>query len=159
MTPAITLLKRYKISHEVIEFGHEPNASSYGLEAAEKLGVDPARVFKTLICTLNTGQHVVAVLPVSHQLSLKKLAQSAAAKKAAMANLSLIPGITGYLPGGVSPLAQKKSLSTYLDTSATQCDRIYVSGGKRGLDICLAPQDLITLSRARLAALIDDAPQ
>ncbi|WP_137167301.1 Cys-tRNA(Pro) deacylase [Salinimonas lutimaris] len=158
MTPAITLLTRHKISHEVIEFGHDPNATSYGLEAAEKLGVDPACVFKTLICTLSTGQHVVAVLPVSYQLSLKKLAQSAGAKKAAMAHLSQIPGITGYLPGGVSPLAQKKSLSTYVDTSITRFAHIYVSGGKRGLDIGLSPQVLISLTRARQAVLIDDAP-
>ena len=158
MTPAITLLTRHKISHKVIEFGHDPNATSYGLEAAEKLGVDPACVFKTLICTLNTRQHVVAVLPVTHQLSLKKLAHSAGAKKAAMAGLSLIPGITGYLPGGVSPLAQKKSLPTFVDTSATCFDHIFVSGGKRGLDIRLSPQDLIRLTRASQKALIDDAP-
>ena len=158
MTPAITLLTQHKISHEVIEFGHDPNVTSYGLEAAEKLGVDPACVFKTLICTLNTGQHVVAVLPVSHQLSLKKLAQSAAAKKAALAGQSQIPGITGYLPGGVSPLAQKKPLSTYVDTTATRFDHIYVSGGKRGLDIRLSPWDLISLTRAKQTALIDDSP-
>lgn len=108
MTPAITLLTRHKISHKVIEFGHDPNATSYGLEAAEKLAVDPACVFKTLICTLNTRQHVVAVLPVSHQLSLKKLAQSAGTKKAAMAGLSLIPGITGYLPAVSAPWHRKK---------------------------------------------------
>ena len=152
MTPAINAAKKAKISIVVREYAHDPACASYGLEAAEKLGVDPERVFKTLIADLG-DELVVAVIPVETMLGLKHLAKAAGAKKAAMADKSLVERTTGYVLGGVSPLGQKKRLRTFIDVSAQSHPAIMVSGGRRGLDIELAPEDLARMTGARFAPL------
>ena len=155
MTPAIDLLKKQKISHQIHEYSHNPSAASYGLEAAEKLGVAPQAMFKTLIAELNTGELVAALVPVDTTLNLKSLAKAAGAKKAAMAEASKVERTTGYVLGGVSPLGQKKRLRTFIHDSAQGLDLLYVSAGKRGLEIALAPQDLARTINANFAALAD----
>jgi Cys-tRNA(Pro)/Cys-tRNA(Cys) deacylase len=137
------------------EYSHDPAAASYGLEAAEKLGVAAEQVFKTLVAEVDGKNLVVAVLPVSHQLSLKKLARAASAKKAVMADPARVERTTGYVLGGVSPLGQKKRLATYIDASAEVLQQVYVSAGKRGLEISLTPQDLQRLTQAAFADLTD----
>lgn len=134
------------------EYAHDPACASYGLEAAEKLGVDPERVFKTLVADLG-GELVVAVIPVEAMLGLKHLAKAAGAKKAAMADKSLVERTTGYVLGGVSPLGQKKRLRTFVDASATAHATILVSGGRRGLDIEIAPADLARMTGGGFARL------
>lgn len=109
MTPAILVARQAKTPHSVHEYAHDPASDSYGLEAAEKLGVAAAQVFKTLVVALNTGELVVAVVPVSHQLNLKRLAKALGAKKAGMAEPRLVELATGYVLGGVSPLGQKSA--------------------------------------------------
>ncbi len=152
MTPAINAAKKAKISIVVREYDHDPACASYGLEAAEKLGVDPRRVFKTLVADLG-GELVVAVIPVEGMLGLKHLAKAAGAKKAAMADKSLVERTTGYVLGGVSPLGQKKRLRTFIDASAGDHSTILVSGGRRGLDIEIAPQDLARMTGGHFARL------
>ncbi len=153
MTPAIKLLDRNKIEHSVHAYEHNSNTESYGLEAVEALGVDAARVFKTLICELADGEYVVAVVPVSGQLDLKALAKSLSAKKATMADKAKAQTITGYVLGGVSPLGQKKRLRTVIDASAFEHTTVFVSAGKRGLDVELCPNDLTSLCRAQSASI------
>ena len=152
MTPAINTAKKAKIPFTVHEYDHDPDCASYGLEAAEKLGVDPARVFKTLVADLG-GELVVAVIPVEAMLGLKSLARAAGAKKAAMADKGLVERATGYVLGGVSPLGQKKRLRTFIDASAQTLPTIHVSAGRRGLEIELAPGDLARLTGGRFAEL------
>lgn len=154
MTPAITLAKQRKIAHQVHAYAHDPASESYGLEAAEKLGVAPERVFKTLVVSLDTGKLAVGVVPVSSMLNLKQMARAAGARKAVMADKTLVERSSGYVLGGVSPLAQKKALPTFVDESALQFPTIHVSAGRRGLEIELAPQDLCMLTRGQFAALI-----
>ncbi|WP_319777876.1 Cys-tRNA(Pro) deacylase [Maridesulfovibrio sp.] len=152
MTPAINIAKKKKIKFKVHEYEHDPSAEAYGKEAAEKLGVDPERVFKTLVA--GSGRDLfVAVVPVMKMLDLKLLAKVVKVKKIAMADVQLVERTTGYVVGGVSPLGQKKLLPTVIDASAEDFETIYVSGGKRGLDIELAPQDLAGLLRASFAAI------
>jgi len=152
MTPAINAAKKAKISFTVHEYEHDPACASYGLEAAEKLQLDPARVFKTLVADLG-GELVVAVIPVESMLGLKNLAKAAGSKKAAMADKALVERTTGYVLGGVSPLGQKKRLRTFIDSSAREQTTIHVSAGRRGLEIELAPQDLAQMTRAEFADL------
>ena len=153
MTPAIEIARKHKIHHQVHEYAHDPAHQSYGQEASEKLGIDQSRVFKTLVARLDGRQLVVAVVPVSSQLSMKQLAKSAAAKKAAMADKAEVERVTGYVLGGVSPLGQKKRLPTYIDSSAQQFSSIYISAGRRGLEIELNPQDLQKLLAAEFTTL------
>lgn len=153
MTPAIKLAEKRRIHHRTHSYQHDPGSESYGLEAAEKLGLDPARVFKTLVVSLDSGQLAVMVLPVSSMLSLKAAAKAAAAKKATMAEAKAVERSSGYVLGGVSPLAQKKRLPTCIDSSAEQFDTIYVSAGRRGLEIELSPQDLAALTNGKFADL------
>ncbi|MAD47220.1 MAG: Cys-tRNA(Pro) deacylase [Oceanospirillaceae bacterium] len=150
MTPAINAAKKAKIAYDVLEYEHNPEAASYGGEAAQALGLNPDQVFKTLLVSLSGHKSTlaVAVLPVSHQLSLKAIAKAVGAKKAEMADPHLAEKTTGYVVGGISPLGQKKALPTVIDASATGLDKIHVSAGRRGLEIALAPQDLATLTRA-----------
>jgi Cys-tRNA(Pro)/Cys-tRNA(Cys) deacylase len=125
---------------------------SYGLEAAEVLGLDPATVFKTLVADVD-GKLTVAIVPVQHQLDLKALAQAVKGKKAVMADVKQAERTTGYVAGGISPLGQKKPLPTVLDESALDHPAIHVSGGRRGLEIELTPADLIRLTNAVAAAI------
>lgn len=142
MTPGINVAKKNKIKHTVNEYEHDSSSESYGLEAAEKMGVDETRVFKTLVVKLNDDELAVGVIPVSSMLSMKRIAKVAGAKKATMADPTEVERSTGYVLGGVSPLGQKKRLKTIVDSSAKNFDTIFVSAGRRGLEIELAPDDL-----------------
>ncbi|WJG09422.1 Cys-tRNA(Pro) deacylase [Aliiglaciecola sp. LCG003] len=142
MTPAINLAIKQKIAHTVHEYSHDSASESYGLEAAEKLGVAPQRVFKTLVVSLNNNELVVGIIPVASKLSMKLIAKACDAKKAEMADPASVERSTGYVLGGVSPLGQKKRLKTVIDESAQQFASIYVSAGRRGLEIELSPADL-----------------
>lgn len=153
MTPATDLARKAGIQHRIHHYEHDPAAASYGLEAAEKLGVPAQQVFKTLVARLESGTFAVAILPVTARLSLKALAKAAGARKAAMAQADDVQRVTGYVLGGVSPLGQKKNLLTVLDDSACAHSSVYVSAGRRGLEIELEPADLVTLTGARLARL------
>ncbi len=155
MTPAINLAKKKKITHTVHQYDHDPRAESYGLEAAEVLGQDPDTVFKTLLFSLNGEPKnlAVAIIPVAQKLNLKLAAKAAKGKKAEMANPEVAQKTTGYVVGGISPLGQKKALPTFLHSSALQHSTICVSAGKRGLEIELAPQDLIQLTRGECVEL------
>lgn len=155
MTPAINLAKQHKIVYQLHQYQHDPNAASYGLEAADKLGCNASQVYKTLIAELDKNQLVVAVLPVNKQLNLKLLAKAAGAKKAEMAKPDAAQRATGYLLGGVSPLGQKKRLKSYICQTAQQHQTLFVSAGKRGLEIELQPQDLQQLTQAKFARLTD----
>ncbi len=153
MTPAIDLLASTGTPHQLHTYKHHPSADSYGLEACEQLGLRSDQVFKTLIVELNNGELVVSVLPVAFQLNLKSVARSLGAKKADMADKQKAQRITGYLLGGVSPLAQKKALRTLIDESAQLFDSVFISAGRRGLEIELAPDDLLALTSAEYAEL------
>lgn len=153
MTPAINVAKKAGIVHQVHAYEHDPSAVSWGTEAAERLGLPAERVFKTLVVSLDGSALAVAVLPVSGQLNLKQLAKAAGAKKATMANKSEVARITGYVLGGVSPLDQKKPLPTFLDATATDFATVFVSAGRRGLEIELSAQDLQKLTHATCADL------
>ncbi|MEP6892977.1 MAG: Cys-tRNA(Pro) deacylase [Gaiellaceae bacterium] len=149
-TPALALLERESIAHSVHEYEHDPQASSYGLEAAEKLGMEAARVFKTLIADVD-GTLTVAVVPVEAHLDLRSLG-----KRASMADPKLAERTTGYVAGGISPLGQRRSLPTLVDESALAFDTIFVSGGRRGLEIELAPADLVALTAAETRAIASE---
>ena len=146
-TPATTALTRDGIPFGVHPYEHDPAAPSYGLEAAEALGVPPAQVFKTLLVEGERGL-AVAVVPVDRILDLKAIATALGAKKVSMATPAAAERATGYVVGGISPLGQKRRLPTVMDTSASSFDTIYVSGGRRGLDISLAPEDLAAATTA-----------
>lgn len=158
MTPAIVYAKKSAIEFQVHSYPASAamEGSGWGLEAAQKLGVDAQKVFKTLVVELDSGDYATAVVPVSHKLNLKSCARSLGAKKAQMAPADVVQRITGYVLGGVSPLGQKKRLAMRLDESAQQHPRIMVSAGKRGLEIELAPQDLLTLCKGRYAVLTQE---
>ncbi|KTT13643.1 hypothetical protein NS383_00990 [Pseudomonas oryzihabitans] len=145
MTPAIDLLKKTKVPHEVLSYHHDPKAASYGLEAAEKLGLAPETVFKTLLAASEKQELLVAIVPVAGTLDLKALAQAAGVKKLEMAKPDQAQRSTGYLVGGISPLGQKKRLRTFIDASAAELPTIHVSAGRRGLEVALAPADLARL--------------
>ena len=153
MTPAIDLLKKAKAEHKVLSYQHDPKAPSYGLEAAEKLNLDPARVFKTLLATTEKGELLVAVVSVAGTLDLKALAQAAGAKKVEMADPMAAQRATGYLVGGISPLGQKKRLRTFIDESARQHPTIHVSAGRRGLEVELAAEVLAQHTQGSFAAI------
>ena len=149
-TPATVALARAGIEYRLHEYAHDPRAESYGLEAAEALGLDPARVFKTLMATVD-GRLAVAVVPVSGQLDLKALARALGASRAAMAEVAAAERATGYVAGGISPFGQKRAHPTALDESAELFDTVFVSGGRRGLDVEIAPADLAEVTGAILA--------
>lgn len=155
MTPAVLAARRAGVSHQLHEYAHDPAHPSYGLEAAEKMGVAAERVFKTLVVGLDSAELVVGIVPVSTTLNMKAIAKAAGAKKAAMADATLVQRSSGYVLGGVSPLGQKKPLRTFLDSSAIQFSSIFVSAGRRGLEIELSPADLLLLTNGVTAAIMD----
>ena len=152
MTPAINAAKQAGIAYRIHEYEHDPGAASYGLEAAEKLGIPAERVFKTLVAEVD-GRLAVAIVPVATSLNLKALAAALGAKRAEMAEMAQAERSTGYVAGGISPLGQKKRLPTVLDGSATSCETIYVSAGRRGLEIELRPEDLLAITDGLLVQL------
>ncbi len=148
MTPAINKLKKKKITFSVHSYGHDPKCMAYGEEAAEKLKISPDRIFKTLIVSLENKSPAVALVPVSGQLDLKRMSTVCGSKRAAMADKNEVVRSTGYLLGGVSPIAQKKQLKTIIDKSALHFDSVYVSAGRRGLQIEISPEILGELTHA-----------
>ena len=153
MTPGINAVKKSKISYRIHEYSHDDSSESYGLEAAEKMGVAEEKVFKTLVVSLDNKELVVAVVPVSSRLSMKLIAKACGGKKAAMAIKSDVERSTGYVLGGVSPLGQKRRLETIIDSSAKNHATIYVSAGRRGLEIELSPEDLTKLTGGTTAEI------
>ncbi|TBU76967.1 Cys-tRNA(Pro) deacylase [Pseudomonas daroniae] len=153
MTPALDLLKKVRAEHRIHSYEHDPKAVSYGLEAAEKLDLDPAQVFKTLLASSEKGELLVAVVPVVGTLDLKALAQAAGVKKVDMAAVDVAQRATGYLVGGISPLGQKKRLRTFIDSSALDFPRIHVSAGRRGLEVELSAEILAQHTQAQFAVI------
>lgn len=146
-TPATVALTRAKIAYAVRSYEHDPAAESFGLEAAQALGVEPARVFKTLL--VDTGTELaVGVVPVDRTLDLKAMASALGAKKVVMADPAAAERSSGYVVGGISPVGQKRALRTVVDASASEHGTVLVSGGRRGLDIELSPADLVTVTQA-----------
>jgi Cys-tRNA(Pro)/Cys-tRNA(Cys) deacylase len=148
MTPAVDAAKKAGIQFKIHEYLHDSAASSYGEEAANLLKISPHQAFKTLVIADNDNKLAVAIVPVSHQLDLKSVAKVLRAKKVTMANPAEAEKATGYILGGISPLGQKKRLPIVIDKSANDFESIYVSAGRRGLEIELAPLDLIKLCSA-----------
>jgi Cys-tRNA(Pro)/Cys-tRNA(Cys) deacylase len=146
-TPATVALARAGIEFRMHEYAHDPRAESYGLEAAEALGLDPARVFKTLMATVD-GRLATAVVPVSGQLDLKALARALGASRAAMADVVVAERATGYVAGGISPVGQRRPHPTVLDSTALDHPSVFVSAGRRGLDLEIAPADLVRITEA-----------
>ena len=149
MTPCIKLLKKTKTAYTLHQYEHESSYNSFGEEAAQKLGVLHKRVFKTLVVLSDKNEFVVGIVPVSSQLSMKSMAKAVGAKKVAMAGAHDVEKITGYVLGGVSPLGQKKRLKTIIDESAKEFETIFVSAGKRGLEVELCANDLHGLLNAK----------
>ncbi len=151
-TPATVALTAAGIAHTAHTYDHDPRATSYGLEAADALGLDPARVHKTLMASVD-GTLTVAIVPVAGQLDLKALARAVGGSKAVMADPADAQRATGYLVGGISPIGQRRPHPTVLDERALQWPTIFVSGGKRGLDLELAPADLVRVTEAVTAPI------
>ena len=151
-TPATVALTRAGVGFTLHEYTHDPRAESFGLEAADALGLDPVRVFKTLMATVD-GRLAVAVVPVSGQLDLKALARALGGSKAAMADRSAAERATGYVAGGISPVGQKRLHPTVLDASALDHPTVFVSAGRRGLDLEIAPADLVRVTEAIVAVV------
>jgi Cys-tRNA(Pro)/Cys-tRNA(Cys) deacylase len=154
MTPAINQLKQKKIDFKTHQYQHDTSAQSFGIEAVEKLSLNAEQVFKTLVVCTDTNQLAVAIVPVLFKLNLKTIAKILKVKKAKMADANRVETTTGYVLGGVSPLGQKKSLTTIIDKSAENFTHIFVSGGRRGLEIELSPKDLAKMCRATFADIV-----
>ena len=151
-TPATVALTKAGLIFSTHAYEHDPSAKSYGLEAAEALGLAPAQVFKTLLVEVD-GKLAVGVVPVDRQLDLKAVAAALKGKKATMADPAAAERTTGYVLGGISPIGQKRALPTVIDSTATDHETVYVSGGRRGLDLGLAPADLISITSADTAPI------
>ncbi|TCM39080.1 Cys-tRNA(Pro) deacylase [Kribbella sp. VKM Ac-2568] len=151
-TPATVALTKAGLTFSTHAYEHDPAAKSYGLEAAEALGLAPAQVFKTLLVEVD-GKLAVGVVPVDRQLDLKAVAAALKGKKATMADPAAAERTTGYVVGGISPIGQKRPLPTVIDSTATDHETVYVSAGRRGLDLGLAPADLITITSATTAPI------
>ena len=154
MTPAIEMLKKNKCDFKIHKYDPDPACTNFGDEAVVKLGLDASQVYKTLLVELTPKQLVVCVLPVKNQLSLKDVASAFDVKKAVMANKDEAQKVTGYLLGGISPLGQKKLLKTVLDESVNKFETIFISGGKRGLDIEVKPKDLQKLLNSLIYGIV-----
>lgn len=155
-TPAVRALTTAGVEFTEHPYEHDPAAQSYGLEAAEAIGVPPERVYKTLLAQTDLPANhglLVGIVPVTGQLDLKALAAAVGAKKATMAEPALAERTTGYVVGGISPLGQKRALPTVVDESALAHGTVFVSGGRRGLDLEVAPSDLVALTSATVAAI------
>ena len=151
-TPAIAALQKAKIAHSLHPYAHADGNQHYGDEAVAALELDPAQVFKTLVANVD-GTLVVGVVPVGEQLDLKALAAAVGGKKATMAAVADAERSSGYVAGGISPLGQRKQLRTVVDDSAGTFERIYISAGRRGLQVSLSPDDLVRATRAVVAAI------
>lgn len=151
-TPALVALAKAGVAHTAQEFEHDGSDRNYGKLAAAALGVDEARVFKTLLVVAD-GRPAVGIVPVAGQLSLKGVAAALGAKKAEMCDPAVAQRLTGYVVGGISPFGQKKRLPTVLDASASGFATIFVSGGRRGLDVEVAPSDLVRVLDATVAPI------
>jgi Cys-tRNA(Pro)/Cys-tRNA(Cys) deacylase len=158
MTPGINAVIEKNIEHWIHEYSHDESSEAYGLEAVEKMGVAAEKVFKTLVVSLDgkplgSKALAVAVIPVASKLSMKLMAKACGVKKAVMADKADVERSTGYVLGGVSPFGQKRQLETIIDSSAQNCTTVYVSAGRRGLEIELSPDDLVKLTEGTIAAL------
>ena len=142
MTPAINCLKKAKINYQIHQYEHDANSKAYGEEAAEKLNIPFDQILKTLVISVDNKNLSVALVPVSKQLDLKAFIKVIGSKRAKMANKKEIERVTGYILGGVSPIGQKKKLITIIDSSALKFNTIYVSAGRRGMQIEISPKDL-----------------
>lgn len=151
-TPAIVACENAGVSFAVHDYHHDPSERSFGREAATELGLDPDRVFKTLVASLD-GSLVVAIVPVSGSLDLKALASALGGKKAELADPKLAERKTGYVVGGISPIGQKTALPTCIDETAQLFDTVFVSAGARGRDLELSPADLLRLTTGRFAPI------
>ncbi|GAA1735584.1 Cys-tRNA(Pro) deacylase [Luedemannella helvata] len=151
-TPATALLTKQKVKHTLHPYEVDPQTPNYGFEVAAALGQDPARVFKTLVAEVD-GALTVAVVPVTGEVDLKALAAAAGGKRATLADRALAERTTGYVRGGISPLGQRKALPTVIDQSAEKFDTVFVSAGRRGLQVELSPTDLVRLTRAVTAPI------
>jgi len=154
MTPAIVFLKKQKVSFDIHQYQHDTDAASFGIEAADKLGVEQQQVFKTIVLETEQKKLVVAIVPVDNQVNLKKLAKACKVKKVMMADKTKVQASTGYILGGVSPLGQKKRLPTFINESALAHDKIYISAGRRGLEVSLSSNDLSQLLQAQFTDLV-----
>jgi Cys-tRNA(Pro)/Cys-tRNA(Cys) deacylase len=151
-TPATVALARAGVRFTEHAYRHDPAAASFGLEAAQALGLPAEQVFKTLVTSVD-GRLVVGIVPVTGQLDLKAVASAVRGKRASMADPAEAQRATGYVVGGISPVGQRRPLPTVLDDSALAFDTVYVSGGRRGLDVGLAPADLVRVTGAVVAAI------
>ena len=151
-TPATALLAKLDVAHSVHTYDHDPRHGAYGLEASDALGVAPERVFTTLVAE-DDGAQTVGVVPVAGHLDLKALAAAAGGKKAVMADVAAAERATGYVAGGISPLGQRKRLPVVIDSSALGFATVFCSGGRRGLEIELAPADLVRATGAKVSAI------
>ncbi len=156
-TPATTLLDRQGVGYTVHSYDHDPRNPSYGTEAGEALGVPAERLFKTLVAEVD-GRLTVAVVPVAGQLDLKALAAAAGGKRAAMAEVAAAERATGYVAGGISPLGHRKRLPVLVDASALDLTTVFCSAGRRGLQIELAPGDLVRAANAVMARIAQPQP-
>src|SRR4051794_40712693 len=152
VTPAVMALRAAGVDFTVREYAHDERSESFGLEAADALGLDPDRVYKTLVARADDNL-VVAVVPVSGRLDLKALARTVGAAKAAMAEVREAERATGYVAGGISPFGQKRAHPTVVDETVELWPTVYVSGGRRGLDVEIAPADLIDVTGAIVAEI------
>ena len=148
MTPAISCLKKAKIKYQIHQYEHDANPNAYGEEAAEKLNIPYDQIFKTLVISVDNKNLFVALVPVSKQLDLKAFVKVIGAKKAKMADKKDVERTTGYILGGVSPIGQKKQLTTIIDSSALKFKTVYVSAGRRGLQIEISSKNLGSQTKA-----------
>jgi Cys-tRNA(Pro)/Cys-tRNA(Cys) deacylase len=155
VTPAVRAVERAGVAHRVLAYAPDPGAPAFGRDAARALGLDPAHVFKTLVAATDApgAALAVALVPADRQLDLKALADALGAKRAALADPAAAERATGYVVGGISPIGQRRRLVTVVDAAALALATVYVSAGRRGLELALAPADLVRLTGARVAAV------